>query len=134
MLQKILLVSHYSKKRMKRNALQVSWWVISGSLIKVLSHEWVVRHILDQIQKRYTYQIYSHLLSHRMKKKTRPHRSGVNKTFWWRSRTPKYLYRKMIRLKTWTVKSLIFAAEMYTHNNLILGRIKSLHLNLRTAR
>ena len=54
---------------MKRNALQVSWWVISRSLLKVLAHVWVVRNILDQIQNRYTKHIYSHLLSHIMKKK-----------------------------------------------------------------
>ena len=52
---------------------------------------------LDQIQNRYKNKIYSRILSHGVKKKTRPHRLGVNQNIWWRSRPPKYLYRRMGR-------------------------------------
>ena len=122
------------KKKRKMNALQLSWWVIFGSLLNVLAHVWVVSHILDQIQNRYTYHIYSHLLSHRMKMKTRPHRLGVRQKFWWKSRPPQYSYRKMVILITWIIEVLIFVAALYTSKHLIHVKIKCLPLHLRTAK
>ena len=94
MLQKILIVSHYSKKRMKMSALLVSLWVIFKPLLRMWVHMVVERHLLYQIQNNNTNHSYSHLTSHIRKKNTKPHRLGVNYKSWWRSKPPKYLYRK----------------------------------------
>ena len=76
------------KKKRKVNALPNSFGVIYISLIMMLAHVWVKRHILDQIQNKITNKSYSHSCSHTGKKNTRPHCLGVKQKIWWRSRTP----------------------------------------------
>ena len=95
---KFLLLPHYSKKNMKRshaqlktlsfniwllavwkmNSLPSSLWVIYRSLLRILIHVRVMRHLVDQIQNKFINHIYSHHLSFTKKKETRTHHLGVN--------------------------------------------------------